>query len=309
MAHPATDKEREAGMNRIGCARFRTALLPLVAVAWLLAVHGRSAAAEDSGGSGTALPAAGANAAPIAPYLSAGVALVRPQATRFVDGADTGHAALYGSRHRFDAGALDDGLRFHLAAGVRLPYRLRVQLEFGMARRLDWRGNANYRASGERQPSEATLDTRQFLLVGFHDFPGWEIATGRQAQPFLGAGLGITDYRLGGYVQRFPEPDDPQGSLRRGPGGEVPFTALPGGRGRNFTWMLTAGIAIAVGGRTHLDLSYRYTDAGKIRTDVGDIAIVRYGEDGARREIPVRIDETSAAYRTHALLAALRFEF
>ena len=73
--------------------------------------------------------------------------------------------------------------------------------------------------------------------------------------------------------------------------------------------MLTAGIAIAVGGRTHLDLSYRYTDAGKIRTDVGDIAIVRYGEDGARREIPVRIDETSAAHRTHALLAALRFEF
>ncbi len=28
-----------------------------------------------------------------------------------------------------------------------------------------------------------------------------------------------------------------------------------------------------------------------------------------RREIPVRIDETSADYRTHALLAALRFEF
>ncbi len=177
-------------MNRIGSTRFRTALLLLVAVVWLLAVHGRSAAAaEDSGGAGTALPAAGANAAPIAPYLSAGVALIRPQATRFVDGADAGHAALYGSRQRFDAGALDDGLRFHLAAGVRLPYRLRVQMEFGMARGLGWRGNANYRASGERQPSEATLDIRQLLLAGFHDFPGWEIAPGRRAQPFLGAGL------------------------------------------------------------------------------------------------------------------------
>ena len=52
-----------------------------------------------------------------------------------------------------------------------------------------------------------------------------------------------------------------------------PFTALPGGSGRNFTWMLTAGIGIPIGGSIHLDLSYRYTDAGEIRTDVGDIAI------------------------------------
>ena len=297
-------------MHRIGDLRFWAALLPLVAAAWLLAVHGRTAtAADDPGGAGTALPAAEANAASIAPYLSAGVALLRSRDTRFVDGADAGHAALYGSRQRFDAGALGDGLQFHLAAGVRLPYRLRAQLEFGWARALGWRGNTNYRASGERQPSEATLDIRQVLLAGFHDFPGWNIGPGRPMRPFLGAGLGITDYRIGGYVQRFPEPDDPQGSLRRGPGGEVPFTALPGGSGRTFTWMLTAGIAIPVGDNIHLDLSYRYTDAGEIRTDAGDIAIVRYREDGTRREIPVRINETSADYRTHSLLAALRFEF
>ena len=189
------------------------------------------------------------------------------------------------------------------------PYRLRAQLEFGRARALDWRGSTNYRASGARQPSEARLDTWQLLLAGFHDFPGWDVAPGRRARPFLGAGLGITGYRLGGYIQRFPEPNDPQGPLRRGPGGEIPFTALPGGSGWNFTWMLTAGIAIALSGSTHLELSYRYTDAGEIRTDVGEIAIVRYREDGTRRAIPVRIDETAADYRTHAVLAALRVEF
>ena len=91
----------------------------------------------------------------------------------------------------------------------------------------------------------------------------------------------MADYRLGGYVQRFPEPDDPQRSLRRGPGGV----------------------------NIHLDLSYRYTDAGDLRTDAGHIAIVRYGKDGARQENRVPINETSADYRTHALLAALRFEF
>ncbi len=290
-------------MHRIDGARFRTALLPLVVVVWVLAAHGRTAAAAED------LRAAGADAAAIAPYLSAGVALVRARDTRFVDGTDAGNAALYGSPQLFDAGAFDDGLRFHLAAGVRLPYRLRAQLEFVLARALDWRGNTNYRTSGARQPSHARLDTWRLLLAGFHDFPGWDIAPGRRARPFLGAGLGITGYRLGGYVQRFPEPDDPQGPLRRSPGGEIPVTALPGGSGRNFTWMLTAGIAIPIGGSIHLDLSYRYTDAGEIRTDVGDIAIVRYREDGTRNEIPVRIDETAADYRTHALLAAVRFEF
>lgn len=282
-----------------------TTLLPLVAAAWVLAVDARSAAAGDPGGIRTALPAAGAGV----PYLSVGVALILPRDTRFADGADSGHAALYGSRRLFDAGAFDDGSRFHLAAGVRLPYRMRAQLEFGWARALDWRGNANYRDSGRRQPSHARLETRQILLAGFHDFPGWEIAPDRRARPFLGAGLGITDYRLGGYLQRFPEPDDPRGPLRRGPGGEIPFTALPGGRGRNLAWMLTAGIAMAVGGGVRLELSYRYTDAGKIRTDVGDIAVVRYREDGTRREFPVRIGETAADHRTHALLAAFRFGF
>ena len=96
MTVPAIDKEPETSIHRIGIARSRTALLPLVAVAWLLAVHGRTdAAAEDPGGAEIALAAAGANAASIIPYLSAGVALMRSRETRFVDGADAGHAALY----------------------------------------------------------------------------------------------------------------------------------------------------------------------------------------------------------------------
>ena len=297
-------------MHRSCGTRSLPAVLPFLAVVWALAVHAQPAAASDeSAVSALALPATGTNVVGTTPYLSLGIAQLRSQHTRFVDGEDAGHAALYGSEERFDAGALDDALRFHLAAGVRLPHRLRAQLEFGLARALDWRGNTNYRDSGEHQPSEASVDTRQVLLAGFHDFPGWKLASGRRIQPYLGAGLGFTTYRLGDYVQRFPEPDDPAGYLRRGPDGEIPFTALPGGRGRNFTWMLTAGVTIPISGSTHLDLSYRYTDAGEIRTDTGDIAIVRYREDGTRREIAVPINETSADHRTHALLVALRFEF
>ena len=306
----ATDEEREAAVHRACRAGIRTAVLSLLALAGVLAVLGGPAAASDrSPGPESAPPAARSDAFLSAPYFSVGVALIRSQDTRFADGEDAGHAALYGSEDLFDAGALDDGPQLHLAAGVRLPYRLRARLEFGLARDLDWRGSTNYRASGERQPSRARVDTRQLLLAAFHDFQGWEIAPGCRAQPFLGAGLGVTDYRLSGYVQRFPEPDNPERSLRRGPGGAIPFTALPEGRGQSFTWMLTAGVAIPLSGGIHLDLSYRYTDAGEIRTDTGDIAIVRYREDGTRREIRVPINETAADHRTHALLAALRFEF
>ena len=297
-------------MHRIRNRRLRSATLLSVGALWLSIVHAQPATASgESPGSALDLPAAGANAVLSAPYLSVGVAVIRSQDTRFADGGDAGHAALYGTPELFDAGAVDDGLQFHLAAGVRLPYRLRAQLEVGLSRDLDWRGNANYRDSGRRQPSEAGLDTRQLLIAGFHDFRGWELGSGILARPHLGAGLGITDYRLSGYVQRFPEPDDPQGSLRRGSGGEIPFTALPGGSGQEFTWMLTAGVAMPINESTNLDLSYRYTDAGEIGTGVGDIAIVRYREDGTRREIPVRINETTARYRIHALLVTLRFEF
>ena len=297
-------------MHRIRSWSNLRAALPVLVAVWILTIQGWAGApAEAAEDSATSLATAGAVPVGNVPYLSLGIARVRSQDTRFVDGQDAGHAALYGTGELFDAGAVGNGLQFHLAGGLRLPHRLRAQLELAAARALDWRGSTNYRASGEDQPSQARLDIQQLLLAGFHDFPGWEIAPDRTVRPFLGAGLGITRYRLSGYVQRFPEPDDPRGGLRRGPGDEIPFTALPGGSGQNFTWMLTAGIAIPISGRINLDLSYRYADAGAIRTDIGDIAIVRYRKDGTRREIPVRINETSADYRTRAWLVTLRVEF
>ena len=73
--------------------------------------------------------------------------------------------------------------------------------------------------------------------------------------------------------------------------------------------MLAAGVAIPVRSSIHLDLSYRYIDAGEICTRTGDITIVRYREDGTRREIVVPINRTKADYRTRSLLAVLRFRF
>ena len=85
---------------------------------------------------------------------------------------------------------------------------------------------------------------------------------------------------------------------------------LPAGSGQEFTWMVSASVVIPVTKRTRLDLSYRYTDAGEITTDVGNITIVRYRQDGNRREdLLVEIDKTVAELKTYALLAAFQFEF
>ena len=245
-------------------------------------------------------------------YLSLGLAAVFPEDTRFTDSdrADSGLAKLYGSPRTFTDGDFDTGIQWRAGLGYRLTPALRAQLEFGMSNGLDYRGNANYPRSGERQPSEAELDTWQFLLAGFYDFPSWKITGGLRIQPYLGAGAGLTDYDLEDFVQRFPAPDNPQGYLRRGADGEIPLTRLPSGDGQEFTWIVSAGVVIPVTTRTRLDLSYRYTDAGDITTDVGDITIVRYRQDGSRRDdLLIEIDKTKAELKTHALLATFRFEF
>ena len=245
-------------------------------------------------------------------YFSLGLAAVFSEETRFTDSgrADSGIAKLYGSSDTFTDGDFDTGIEWRAGMGYRFTPALRAQVEFGMANGLDYRGNANYRRSGARQPSEAELDTRQFLLAGFYDFPSWKAAGSLRIQPYLGAGAGITDYDLEDFIQRFPAPDNPHGYLRRGGDGEIPLTRLPSGSGQEFTWMVSAGIVIPMTKNTRLDLSYRYTDAGEITTGVGDITIERYWRDGSRREdLLVEIDKTVAELKTHALLAAFRFEF
>ncbi|MDE0420544.1 MAG: outer membrane beta-barrel protein [Gammaproteobacteria bacterium] len=237
-----------------------------------------------------------------------GLAVVRSERARYVDGDDSGEAALYGSEGLYDAGAFDTGVQFRLAAGIRLRSGLRTQVEVGLPRAFDWRGNTNYRNAGEHQPSEATLDAWQLALAAFYDFRGWQLGWGQAARPYLGAGAGVGGYRLSGYSQRFPDPDDPAGYLRRGPEGEIPFTGVPSGKGRRFVWTLTAGIGVALRDTVHLDLSYRYTRMGAIETDVGDVTIVRYRADGSRREIMVPINETTVDHRNQTLVMDLRLE-
>ena len=239
-------------------------------------------------------------------YVSVGIAGAVPGSARFSDGEDAGHANLYDRPDLFTQGNFAAAPQSLVAAGYRVASRLRTQLELTMGWAHQYRGNANYDRSGALQPSSAEFRGWQLLAIGFYDLPAWRLGGTLRVEPYLGGGAGLTGYRLDDFQQEFPEPENPDGGLRRGPSGEVPYTRLPPGRGRTLTAMLAAGVALPITGRVRVDVGYRYTDAGAVRTHPGNILVVRYGRDGGRRAIGVPINETTADFRMHTLLATLR---
>ncbi|MDE0396058.1 MAG: outer membrane beta-barrel protein [Gammaproteobacteria bacterium] len=232
--------------------------------------------------------------------LAVGIAAVLPADIRFVDGDDAGEAPLYGD-DRFDTGTLGAGLEYGLAAGYGFG-AFRAQVELGVTGQFAYEGESNYTSGGPVQPTEARMKARRLLLSGFYG-----LGAPDALHPWVGAGLGANRYHLTHYTQRFPNPDDPSGRLRRGSNGEVPYTSLPPTTGHGFAWMLAAGLTVPLGGDALLDLGYRYTDAGRIGTAIGDIEVVRYNEDGSRRLLLVTINPTIADLRLHSLTATLRW--
>ena len=251
----------------------------------------------------SAAPSAIAAQAPTGPgriSLTVGVAAVLPADVRFVDGDDAGEALLYGGG-QFDTGTLGAGPEYSLAAGYGFG-AFRAQVELGVTGQVVYEGQSNYTSGGQVQPTEARMKARRLLLSGFYGLG----ALG-PLRPWVGAGLGANRYHLTHYVQRFPNPDDPSGPLRRGSNGEVPYTSLPPTTGHGFARMLAAGLTVALGGDALLDFGYRYTDAGRIGTATGDIEVVRYNEDGSRRLLLITINPTIADLRLHSLTATLRW--
>lgn len=232
--------------------------------------------------------------------VAVGVAAVLPADIRFVDGEDAGEAALYGD-DQADAGTLGAGLEYGLAAGYRFG-AFRAQVELAVTGQVAYEGQSNYVAGGPVQPTEARMNARRLLLSGFQEFGA--LGGGRF---WVGGGLGANRYSLTDYIQRFPNPDDPSGRLRRGPAGEVPSTSLPANTGYGFAWMLAAGVTVPLRADVLLDFGYRYTDAGRIGTAVGDIEVVRYDEEGSRQLRRVTINPTVADLRLHSLTATLRW--
>ena len=129
------------------------------------------------------------------------------------------------------------------------------------------------------------------MLAGFVDLDGAGLPKPGPFAPFVGAGIGVVHSRIGKTTMTFP----------------ATTTTVPGGSRTGLAWMVTAGVSMAVGERTILDLAWRYTDLGKVRTDRGPGRVV--WRDGSREPLPLDLAPTEGRIRGHGMRLSMRYAF
>ena len=231
-------------------------------------------------------------------YLRSGIGLDRAGNTAFtdVDCAAAAPAALYG------CGTGGDGARFRSAGDfgtvqaveVGLGYAVgTVRFEVLVEYRPDFafKGRANFLAPERRQEVRAELSSVSGMLAGFVDLAGLGITGPGPFAPFVGAGVGVAHTRIGKTVMTFP----------------ATTTIVPAGSRTGLAWMATAGFAVALDKRVSLELSWRYTDLGEVRTGRGAGRVV--WRDGSRGPLPLDLAPTKARLAGHGIRLSLRYAF
>ena len=167
-------------------------------------------------------------------YVRGGIGLDRPGNTAFsgVDCSSTALAALYG------CGTGDDGAPyrsvgdFETVPAVELglgyvsgPARFEVLVEYRP--HFSFKGRANFLGPGSREEVRAKLSSVSGMLAGFVDLAGLGLPKPGPFAPFVGAGVGVVDTRIGKTTMTFP----------------AATTTVPGGSRTGLAWMVTAGAA------------------------------------------------------------------
>ena len=229
-------------------------------------------------------------------YLRGGLGFDRPGDTAFMDEdcSSTAPAALYGCGTGGDgapyrsAGAFGTvpavGLGLGYAAGAA---RIEALVEYRPD--LAFRGRTNFLAPGRRQSVSANLSSVSGMLAGFVDLGALGLPAPGPLAPFVGAGIGVVRTRIGKTTMSFP----------------TTTTTVPGGSRTGLAWMATAGVAVALGERVTLDLAWRYTDLGAVRTKRGPGRVV--WRDGSREPRPLDLAPTRARLAGHGVRLSLRY--
>ena len=152
-------------------------------------------------------------------------------------------------------------------------------------------GRANLLEPGRRQSVAAELSTLSGMLAVYVDLAALGVPELSPVGPFIGGGVGIVRTRIGETRMTFPKTT----------------TIVPGASRTDAAWMLTAGVALALDERLTLDLAWRYTDLGEVRTGRGAGRVV--WRDGSRQPLPLDFAATRARLRSHGLRLSLRYAF
>jgi len=212
------------------------------------------------------------------------------------DSTATNPPALFGTTPGSDGrsiGAYGDfgrflGLEGSVGAYV-LPW-LRMDLSHNYRPHMEYSGQANFAGVPGAQPVYATASSLSLMcnifiepmrLAGFS--PG-------RLRPYLGGGLGLAYNRIDGMTYLFP-------------GLKVhKISITPSGEKTNRAFMVTVGTLIALSQRVFLDVAYRYTDLGRVRTEAGRMYM---------NNLPagIEISETRTRLGSHGIFLGLGYSF
>ena len=234
-------------------------------------------------------------------YVRGGVLLDWGGNTRFKDKDCSSEvpAALYGCGMGNDDAALGSlgdfgtiaGLEFGLGYTILPALRLEAAIQYRPD--FSFKGNANFTqlAPGDRQDFSAELSSLSGLLAAYLDISELLLFQFAPVGPFIGVGGGLSRIEIGDTRMDFPQTS----------------TIVPGDHHVSFSWMLTAGLAVSLGGRLSVDVAWRYMDHGSIETASGAGRVS--WRDGSREPLQLDLSGTKSHLRSHGLNVSLRYAF
>lgn len=230
-----------------------------------------------------------------ATYVRLGAGIANGTHTRLADANCSADAppALFGCGAGLDGEPLGakantgSGQTFDLAVGTRIAAKVRAEIIFTASGERQLYGNANFLRSGSNQPVRGNVSSLSIIGALY-----WDLARLGPLHPFVGGGLGISRNRVSTIRYEFPQL------------GSTAATITPSGTGSDLAVMATAGTAFPVSGHVIIELAYRFTDLGHLKSPAGDAIIVR--NSGTRS---ISVNATKASLQTHGGMLSLRRTF
>ena len=176
-------------------------------------------------------------------YVRAGAVPDWPAGTRFEDKncGSTTPAALYGCGTGVDGaplGATGDFSRtasFELGFGYAAAKRVRIEAAIQYHPKFSIDGRANFLQTSGRQDVSADLSSLSAVLIAYADFPGRG-----PLSPFIGCGGGLPRNSIDETRMEFTRTT----------------TVVPGASRAGFAFLLTAGDAARIRGKTTVDIGW-----------------------------------------------------
>jgi opacity protein-like surface antigen len=192
-------------------------------------------------------------------------------------------------RQRGAYGDLGQTALLEAGLGIEVTDYLRVEAVLDYRPGFAFDGNANFLRSGADQPVSGDV-TQAGMMAFAHLEPLTALGVITPIRPFIGAGAGASWNEIGEMTYEFPALTQPRYSL------------MPGGQRTSFAWSVVGGAAYDISDLLTLEVSYRYSDLGEVRTDEGILFVQK---SSGTLEIPIA--ETKASLTEQSVAVSFRW--